>query len=195
MAAAFLPCSVREFASSSISLAGSLLIAHPGLLDPNFRKSVLFVSTNDPQEGSFGLTLNRPAGRTVAELLPEQKLGALGRIPVFLGGPVGTDQLVFAAFRWHEETERLECQHHLVLSEAEEVLRDGTAIVRAFVGYAGWSKGQLEGELAQRSWLVRQAPREALDLERCPTLWREITSSFGPWFRLLAEAPDDLRLS
>jgi putative transcriptional regulator len=59
------------------------------------------------------------------------------------------------------------------------------------VGYAGWSKGQLEGELAQRTWLVRPAGRDILDVERCPTLWRDITSSFGPWFQLLAEAPDD----
>jgi len=182
---------VREFASSSISLAGSLLIAHPSLLDPNFRKSVLYISANDAQEGSFGLTLNRPAGRTVAEILPGKELGALGRVPVFLGGPVQADQLVFASFRWHEETERLECQHHLVIDDAEQILHDETVIVRAFVGYAGWSKGQLEGELAQRSWLVGKAPRDILDLERCPTLWRDITSSYGPWFQLLAEAPDE----
>jgi putative transcriptional regulator len=183
---------VREFASSSISLAGSLLIAHPGLLDPNFRKSVLFISTNDPQEGSFGLIINRPAGRTVSELLPNRELGALGRVPVFLGGPVSTDQLVFAAFRWHAETERMECRPHMVIDEAVEAMHDETLIVRAFVGYAGWSKGQLEGELAQRAWLVRAAALDVLDLERCPTLWREITSSFGPWFQLLAEAPDNV---
>ncbi len=184
---------MREFASSSISLAGHLLIAHPTLLDPNFRKSVLFISANDPQEGSFGLMINRPAGRTVGEILPEKNLGALGRVPVFLGGPVASDQLVFASFRWHPETDRLECQHHLVIEEAEEILHDETIIVRAFVGYAGWSKGQLESELAHRSWMVHKADPDLLELERCPTLWREITSSFGPWFRLLAEAPDDPR--
>ena len=182
---------MREFAFPSLSLAGSLLIAHPNLLDPNFRKSVLFISANDAQEGSFGLALNRPAGRTVGEILPDKDLGALARVPVFLGGPVATDQLVFASFRWHAETERLECQHHLVLEEAVEALHDEALVVRAFVGYAGWSKGQLEAELAQRSWLVGKAPREVLDLERCPTLWREILSTYGPWFQLLAEAPDD----
>jgi len=184
---------VREFASSSISLAGSLLIAHPGLLDPNFRRSVLFISTNDVQEGSFGLIINRPAGRSVSELLPDREFGALGRVPVFLGGPVGTDQLVFASFHWHAETERLECKPHLIIDEAEQMLQNESVIVRAYVGYAGWSKGQLEGELAQRTWLVRAAGREVLDVERCPTLWREITSTFGPWFQLLAEAPDNTK--
>ena len=165
------------------------------MLDPNFRKAVLFVSTNDAQEGSFGLTINRPAGRTVAEILPAEDLGAVGRVPVFLGGPVSSDQLVFASFRWHEETERMECQHHLVIEEAAKMIADDTVIVRAFVGYAGWSKGQLEGELAQRTWLVRPPTPQMLEVERCPTLWREITSGFGPWFQLLAEAPDEPGLS
>ena len=66
---------MREFSSSSISLSGSVLIAHPSLRDPNFATTVLFLSTNDTEEGSFGLTLNRPAGRTVADLLPGRDLG------------------------------------------------------------------------------------------------------------------------
>src|SRR3954466_3228786 len=94
---AFLTSGVREFGSSSISLAGSLLVAHPSLLDPNFRKAVLLISTNDAEEGSFGLTLNRPSGRLVRELLAGKDLGPLGGVPVFLGGPVATDQLVFAS--------------------------------------------------------------------------------------------------
>jgi putative transcriptional regulator len=182
---------VREFRSSSLGLAGSLLIAHPSLRDPNFSKTVLFLSTNDAQEGSFGLTLNRPAGRTVAELLPDRSLGALGRVPVFIGGPVSTDQLIFASFQWHPQTQTMECRHHLVIEEAERALTEEGGTVRAFVGYAGWSKGQLEGELAQRSWLVQKPEREMLALERCPTLWREITSTFGPWYQIVAEAPDD----
>lgn len=186
---------MREFRSSSITLTGSLLIAHPGLRDPNFCKTVLFLSTNDTEEGSFGLTLNRPAGRTVAELLPDRPLGALGCVPVFLGGPVSTDQLIFASFIWHAESERMECRHHLVIDEAEQALAEEKTTVRAFVGYAGWIKGQLEGELAQRSWLLQKPEREMLELERCPTLWREITSTFGPWFQLVAEAPDDPTLN
>jgi putative transcriptional regulator len=183
---------VREFGSSSLSLAGSLLIAHPSLLDPNFRRSVLFLSTSDPAEGSFGLTLNRPAGRTVVELLPDQTLGNLGQVPVFVGGPVSTDELIFASFKWHDQSQRMECKHHLLIDDAKKAMHDEWTIVRAFIGYAGWTKGQLEGELAQRAWLVQKPEPAALELDKCPTLWRDITSSFGPWFRLVAEAPDDL---
>lgn len=184
--------SVREFGSSSLSLAGSLLIAHPGLLDPNFRRSVLFLSTNDPQEGSFGLTLNRPSGRIVGDLLPDKPLGVLGQVPVFIGGPVSMDQLIFASFRWHVTDQRMECRHHLAIEDAEHVTADSETVLRAFVGYAGWGKGQLEGELAQRSWLVQRPAPTVLEYAKCPTLWREITSGFGPWFQLVAEAPEDI---
>ena len=187
--------SVREFAPSPLSLAGSLLIAHPTLLDPNFRKSVLFLSSNDSQEGSFGLALNRPAERTVGDLLPDKSLGSLEQIPVFIGGPVSMDQLIFASFKWNAKGKSMECQHHLVIDEAKEAAHDNKLIVRAFVGYSGWGKGQLEGELAQKAWLIQKPDPTILELERCPGLWRDLTSSFGPWYRLVAEAPEDLSRS
>ncbi|MES2569032.1 MAG: YqgE/AlgH family protein [Verrucomicrobiota bacterium] len=184
-----------EFGSPSVGLAGSLLVAHPNLLDPNFRKGVLFISEDDSEEGTFGLTVNRPTERTVADVLGGQSLGALLRLPVFFGGPVEANQLIFAAFIWHPETERIECRHHLDLEQAQESIHAEYTTVRAFIGYAGWSKGQLEGELAQRAWLVGKPGRDLLDERRCKTLWRELLSGFGPWFRLLAEAPDDLSAS
>ena len=167
------------------------MIAHPSLLDPNFCKTVIFLSTNDAEEGSFGVVLNRPAGRTVADVLPDQNLGQLGQIPVLIGGPVSPDQLIFASFKWHTVGKRMECKHHLVLEEARTALAEERTVVRAFIGYAGWTKGQLESELAQHAWLVMKPDREILHISRTKTIWRETLSAFGPWFRLVAEAPDD----
>jgi putative transcriptional regulator len=182
---------VREFGSSSPSLSGSLLIAHPGLLDPNFRRTVLFITANDPEEGSFGVTLNRPSGKTVAEVLPERELGALAQVPVLLGGPVSRDQLIFASFQWHPETDRMECRHHIGIEEAEALLEEDAIVVRAFVGYAGWSKGQLEAELAQQAWLVKRPEPDVLDLDQSAALWRKAIGQFGPQFRIIADAPED----
>jgi putative transcriptional regulator len=182
---------VREFGSSSLSLAGSILVAHPGLLDPNFRRSVIFVSANDPEEGSFGVVLTRPAGRKVAELLPDKPLGALGHIPVLIGGPVSTDQLIFAAFEWHAEAQRMDSKHHIMIEDAQAALEAPNTVVRAFIGYAGWNKGQLEAELAQHAWLVDKPDRHLLGLARTATLWRDTLSLHGPQFRLAAEAPED----
>jgi putative transcriptional regulator len=86
----------------------------------------------------------------------------------------------------------LECRHHVPLDEAERLAAAQDHTVRGFVGSAGWSAGQLEGELAQSTWLVRKADREnVLEVERAPLIWRELTGTFGPWFKMVAEAPDD----
>jgi len=186
---------VREFGQSSLGLTGSLLIAHPNLLDPNFRRTVLFLSSNDSEEGSLGFVLNRPTEKTVADFLPDKQIGLLGKVPVFIGGPVGRDQLTFASFEWRIEDQVVACRPHLVLDEAREIASGNISAVRAFVGYAGWSKGQLEAELSQKAWVVQRPDREILDVENCKGIWPSIMRNFGPWFRLLASAPDDPSLN
>jgi putative transcriptional regulator len=180
---------VREFGSTSLGLAGSLLIAHPNLLDPNFRRTVLYIAANDAKDGSIGLILNRATGKTVSEFLSEGEVGLLSRIPVFVGGPVGRNQLTFAAFRQNDDS--VTCQTHLDISDARELAEVEPGSVRAFIGYAGWSQGQLESELAQKAWLVQRPDEDVLDMEKCQKLWQTIMREQGPWFRLLAAAPDD----
>jgi putative transcriptional regulator len=67
--------------------------------------------------------------------------------------------------------------------------------VRAFIGYAGWSAGQLEAEIKQNAWITRKADRTALKLESLPKLWFDIMRGLGPWFKMLAAAPDDPSLN
>src|SRR5215471_1804607 len=86
----------------SRSLAGSLLVAHPNMLDPNFRRTVLFISEHDPGEGALGVIINRPLDRQVSDLVSETPPAGFAEVPVFLGGPVGKNQLMFAAFEWHQ---------------------------------------------------------------------------------------------
>ena len=187
---------VRDQEHTPATLSGSFLISHPGLLDPNFHRTVIILPDHSPTDGSFGLILNRPTGRVVGDLLGSKPLGHLARVPVLSGGPVGADQLILAAFRWHPQTHMLECRHHIALEEAENLAAKQHHTVRAFTGYAGWSAGQLDAELAQRSWLVRKADDEdVLELSRAQLVWRELTSGFGPWFRMVAEAPDDPSLN
>ncbi len=150
------------------------------------------LADHSAKDGCFGLILNRPTGKVIGDLLKDNPMGHLASVPVLQGGPVQTDQLVLAAFRWHPQTNHLECRHHISLEEASELVAAQHYTVRGFVGYSGWTGGQLEGELAQRAWLVRKADVEdVLELDRASVVWRELTSSFGPWFRMVAEAPDD----
>ena len=83
------------------------------------------------------------------------------------------------------------CRTHLLINEARELAGDDSILVRAFVGYSGWSKGQLEEELDQKAWLVQKPDRDVLDIRKSPEMWQTIMREHGPWFKLLAAAPDD----
>src|SRR5215472_9342708 len=100
--------------TSSRSFAGSLLVAHPNMLDPNFRRTVLYISEHDPNEGALGVIINRPLDRQVADLVTDTPPTGLADVPVFLGGPVGKNQLMFAAFEWHKSG-RLKLNHNVDL--------------------------------------------------------------------------------
>ena len=180
---------------SSRSLAGSLLVAHPNMVDPNFRRTVLFISEHDPGEGALGVIINRPLDRPVADLVTETPPAGLAEVPVFLGGPVGKNQLMFAAFEWHESA-GLKLNHNVALEDTSAAVDPKKIIsVCAFVGYAGWGAGQLESEMKQKAWLLQKANRSVLKLDRLPNLWFDIMRSLGPWYKMLAAAPDDPSLN
>src|SRR5881296_4281036 len=128
---------------SSRSLAGSLLVAHPTMLDPNFRRTVLFISEHDPNKGALGVIINRPLDRQVADLVSDAPPAGLAEVPVFLGGPVGKNQLMLAAFEW-EKGEGLKLNHNIAFQETSDAAGQNAPVaICAFVGYAGWGAGQL----------------------------------------------------
>ena len=178
----------------SRSFAGSLLVAHPNMLDPNFRRTVLFISEHDPSQGALGVIINRPLDRQVDDLVTDAPPVGLAEVPVFLGGPVGKNQLMFAAFEW-QKSKGLKLNHNVALEQASDAAGRKLVTICAFVGYAGWRAGQLESELKQKAWLVQKANSSLLKLDRLPNLWFEIMRSLGPWYKMLAAAPDDPSLN
>ncbi|MDQ6809252.1 MAG: YqgE/AlgH family protein [Verrucomicrobiota bacterium] len=177
-----------------LSLTGSLLVAHPNTHDPNFRRSVLFVYEHHKTEGAGAVILNRPLDKQVTDLVNDVPPAGLAEVPVFLGGPVGKNQLMFAAFEW-ENSEAVKLNHNVNVDEAHERMIDDPASIRAFVGYAGWGAGQLEAEMKQKAWILQTPTRAVLTPERMPKLWYEIMRGLGPWFKMLAAAPDDPSLN
>jgi Putative transcriptional regulator len=174
--------------------AGYFLVAHPNMLDPNFRRAVLFISAHTPDDGAMGIILNRPLDKRVSELVTDTPLNGLENVPVFFGGPVQRDRLMFAAVEW-KSGEGLQVNHSVNLEEANERAGKDPSCVRAFIGHAGWSAGQLEAEIKQNAWITQKADRAALKLERLPRLWFDIMRGLGPWFKMLAAAPDDPSLN
>ena len=177
-----------------LNLAGSLLVAHPNMLDPNFRRSVLFIYEHEPQEGAGAVIINRPLDKQVSDLVSETPPEGLADVPVFLGGPVARNQLMFVSLEWQKGV-GLKLNHNVGIDEANELVSGEPGSVRAFVGYAGWEAGQLEAEMKQKSWILQKPTRAALSPERLPKLWFEIMRGLGPWYKMLAAAPDDPSLN
>lgn len=173
------------------SLAGSLLLAHPGLVDPNFARSVVLISEHDG-EGAMGVVFNRPSGRTMGELDPAFALGPLAEVPIFTGGPVQTERLLICAWRVQPEAEAgFQLHFGIEPARAANLLKQPGMHVRAFAGYAGWSAGQLEAELAKEAWAVSMIPENLMDFAHDEDLWRGVLSEINHVWRVLAEEPED----
>ena len=132
---------MRPSGSEIPNLTGQLLVAHPSLRDPNFRKTLLFLSAHDPLEGAHGLVINRPTNKSLTDFLPDQNLEALGKVPVYLGGPVGIHELTIVSFDWVAGEARMTFHSQLSLDQAESLASNDAKTLRAFVGYAGWAGG------------------------------------------------------
>lgn len=173
---------------------GSLLLASPAMRDPNFSRTVIFMAAHSIQDGAFGYVLNRPLDQRVADLLPDQELGGLGEVPVFVGGPVATDKLAFASLNWNRQESTLRCQTHLSVADALNELSLGHD-VRGFVGYTGWSEGQLEKEIKQRSWILTTARKTILTTPSPKVLWTSILEEMGPVYQVIAHIPEKVELN
>ena len=79
--------------------------------------------------------------------------------------------------------------------KAEELIADEDVHLKAFVGYAGWTGGQLEGELKQNTWLVSQLVADLLDESPDERLWRELLGQIDHEWKLLANEPEDPSLN
>lgn len=186
--------STKSSSKPSSPLSGSLLLASPAMNDPNFSRTVIFMAAHHRKNGAFGYILNRPIDQSVGDLLPGQDLGALGSVRVFVGGPVSTDKLSFAALHWNKKKSTLRCQTHLSVPDAMKALQQGHD-VRGFIGYSGWSGGQLEMEIKRRSWIITSARPIVLADEQHESMWKAVLSEMGPLFDIMSGTPENVRLN
>jgi len=177
----------RRVKSPRQSVAGSLLLAHPSLHEETFRHTVILMSAHDP-EGALGVVFNRPLGKRLGDLNGEFALGPLAPVPVYMGGPVQPQQLILAA--WETKADGFRLHFGIEPLRAIECLAEGMQ-VRAFMGYSGWSAGQLDNELKHNTWVISAIPEELIKLDPDEELWRRLLGAMGEEWRLLADEPDD----
>lgn len=178
------------------SVKGQLLVAGPGLVDPNFRRSVVLVGAHS-EEGALGVVLNRSSESTVSEAVPELTAILDGDEPVHVGGPVQPSAIVVLA-----DFEDVERAGALVLDSIgflpAEVDPDELGELRrarVFAGYAGWAPGQLEDELAEGSWIVEPALADDVFTREPDALWSEVLRRKGGPYGVLALMPPDPSLN
>jgi putative transcriptional regulator len=162
--------------------------------DPNFSRSVLYLAAHSGKDGAFGYILNRPLEHTVADLINDKAMRALARVPVFVGGPVANDKLSFVSLGWSNKHNTLKCKTHLAVEDAAHELEMGHD-VRAFVGYSGWSEGQLEKELKHKSWIVAPPQAVIMTAEDPTSLWSDILIDLGPKYELMTKMPETPELN
>jgi putative transcriptional regulator len=178
--------------------AGDLLAAAPVLGDPNFRRSVVLLCETQP-DGAFGLVLTDPLELYLADVLDGFADEAH---PLMRGGPVQPDTLHFL----HRRPDLLPDAREVApdvwwggsFDAVRKALRAGTAQgsdFRFYLGYAGWSLGQLEGEIAGDDWLVARATPALVFGTDPSALWRQTMRSLGPPAAYLADYPEDLRVN
>lgn len=179
-------------------LKGQLLLDSGQLRGSFFQRTVVLICQHDA-EGAFGLVLNRATGNNVGEMIVADLPDALKGCPLYLGGPVQPSALSYL----HSDTFLAEANVMPNLSlghSMEDLVEVGegfspTRKLKVFAGYAGWSPGQLEGEMKRKAWLTHPASLELVFDLAPEQLWSEILRRKGGLYRLLAQTPEDPSLN
>ncbi len=178
--------------------AGCLLISEPFLSDPDFKRSVILLCEHDTKS-SFGFVLNKHVEVSIQELIenfPDFET------KVSMGGPVEQNNLFYLHTRGDVlRNSRVLCNNLCIggnfqeLKSAIENEQISEQEVRFFIGYSGWSEGQLEQELAENSWIVAPANIEKVMQNQSEELWKESLKALGQEFAILANFPEDPSLN
>lgn len=177
---------------------GKVLIAQPFMEDPHFARGCVAVCEHN-DEGSLGFILNKPVGIEVESLFSEFPEFNAG---VFYGGPVATNTLQYL----HDMGDLLEDSVEVVPGlfwggdfEKLKFLIDSKLVqpknIKFFLGYSGWTPGQLEQELKTGSWIISEMDANYAFNSRKLQLWKTILENKGENYKVIAQIPEFISLN
>ncbi len=177
---------------------GRLLISEPFLPDPNFERTVVLICEHN-EDGSFGFILNKPSAVTLEDIIEDINDY---KETVHIGGPVQQDTLHFIhkaeyledgvdlgnGLYWGGNFEQL-----ISLIDTKAIKSED---FKFFVGYSGWSEGQLQDELDANSWIVTpNATKELVFDQDVEALWKRVLKGLGGRYNVYSNYPTDPRLN
>ncbi len=169
-------------------LTGKLLVAMPGMTDPRFDRSVVFLCAYS-EEGAMGLIVNKPAPELILSDILEQleidNAQETAKLPVYFGGPVETARgFVLHSGEYKSRLQTLEVDDDFGMTATLDVLEDlasgdGPQEAMVMLGYSGWGPGQLDSEIARNGWLVASADPKLVFGTDCDDKWVAAIKSLG----------------
>ncbi|MCL2131360.1 MAG: YqgE/AlgH family protein [Lentimicrobiaceae bacterium] len=174
--------------------SGKLLVAVPLKGDFFFDRSVILLVEHN-EKGSFGITLNKDLPLTLKNIFPDTQNE---HIPVWWGGPVDVNMLFFL----HSYGDLLKGSipvtdtiHYgasaadLLHSIKKEILDEN--LIRFYLGYAGWTDGQLEEEINQKLWVVADWDEKKFFDPNNKLCWNSVVESLGSDFSSWLDTPEE----
>lgn len=181
------------------SLRGKLLVAAPMLREPTFARTVISLLEHNG-DGALGVVINRPGDASLLDVVPPVAELASQPAVLFAGGPVEPQAAIaLGVVTSDAQPEGWRSVIHPVVTVDLDVdptiLASSLRELRVFAGYAGWSAGQLEGEIAQGAWyVVDSLPSDAFDAWP-DRLWSAVLRR-QPWpLSAVSTCPLDPRLN
>ncbi len=175
---------------------GSILISEPFLQDAYFQRSVVLL-VEHTAHGSMGFVLNKKTDLTVNSFFSD--LENLPQMPIYLGGPVGANRLFF-----------IHCLGDILIPDAVKIndqlyfdgdfealkryIQNGHDVegkVKFFLGYSGWTEGQLKSEIDSNSWVVSHDTRIDVLKAHDESLWKDALEPLGTNYKTWTKYPKD----
>jgi putative transcriptional regulator len=177
---------------------GNLLISDPFLKDPNFLRSVIFLCEHQ-EEGTVGFIINKLHDEPLENYI---EASANLSFPLYYGGPVATNTLHFIHRCPNLISEGLEITDGIFWGgDFENILTllNANALktneIKFFIGYSGWSEGQLEAEIETKSWITRQATNELIFDTTAEQIWKNALKEMDGEYKQMIHYPLDPQLN
>ena len=180
--------------NENVAEKGRILISEPFLSDSYFRRSVVYLTEHN-EDGSLGFVLNKPLEISISEIVEDFPSSEFS---ISVGGPVSNNTVHYIHTLGLQVPESVEVADGIFWGGDFDILKELISAgavkpneLRFFLGYAGWSANQLEGEMQENAWLVGKiSPHmvmEGMDSE----FWSNTLARYNNKYKAWANFPED----